>query len=130
MEFTVHQIAQILGGEVVGDGSEKIMTIGKIQDAEVGAITFLANPKYESFIYTTRASAVIVKKDFIPEKPLQINLIKVDDPYSSFTKLLEEYDKINSYSKVGIEEPSSMVEQFYQWQGPFIEELFPTWETM
>ena len=106
MEFTIHQIAQILGGEIIGNGSEKINSVGKIQDAQAGAITFLANPKYENFIYTTKASAVIVKKDFVPENQLNVNLIKVNDPYSSFTKLLEEYDKISSFSKVGIESPS------------------------
>ena len=106
MELTINQIAAILQGEVEGNGLEKVKTIGKIQDAENGAITFLANPKYENFIYSSKASAVIVKKDFIPSKAIRTTLIKVEDPYSSFTRLLEEYDKITSYSKVGVEEPS------------------------
>jgi UDP-3-O-[3-hydroxymyristoyl] glucosamine N-acyltransferase len=108
MEFTVNQIAAILQGEVSGNGQEKIYTIGKIQDAKRGAITFLSNPKYEKFIYTTEASAVIVKSDFKPDSAVNVILIRVADPYSSFTKLLEEYDKINSYSKSGVEEPSFM----------------------
>jgi UDP-3-O-[3-hydroxymyristoyl] glucosamine N-acyltransferase len=106
MEFTINQIAAILQGEVNGDGQQKITTIGKIQDASKGAITFLANPKYEKYIYSTEASAVLVKKDFNPESPLSTTIIRVEDPYSSFTRLLEEYDRINSYSKVGVEEPS------------------------
>lgn len=106
MEFTVNQIAAILQGVVSGDGQEKINTIGKIQDAKKGAITFLANPKYEKYIYSTEASAVIVKDDFEPEKVVKAALVKVADPYGSFTKLLEEYDKINSYSKSGVEDPS------------------------
>ncbi len=106
MEFTINQIAAILEGEVEGNGQEKVRSIGKIQDAAQGAITFLANPKYENFIYTSKASAVIVKRDFKPEKSVSSTLIRVDDPYSSFTKLLEEYDRITSYSKVGVEEPS------------------------
>ena len=108
MEFTVNQIAAILQGEVHGEGQEKISNMGKIQDAKKGDITFLANPKYEKYIYKTEASAVIVKDDFRPEEPVNAVLIRVPDPYSGFTKLLEEYDKINSYSKTGIEEPSFM----------------------
>jgi len=106
MEFTVNQIAAILQGEVIGDGNKKITTIGKIQDAPKGSITFLANPKYEKFIYSTTASAVLVRKDFKPEQTIKTTIIRVEDPYSSFTRLLEEYDKINSYSKTGVEEPS------------------------
>lgn len=111
MEFTVNQIATLLQGEVEGNGNETVKSIGKIQDAKRGSITFLANPKYENFIYTSNASAVIVKKDFLPTRSLNVTLIKVDDPYSSFTKLLEEYDKITSYSKVGVEEPSFISDQ-------------------
>ena len=106
MEFTINQIAAILQGEIDGNGEEKVKTIGKIQDAQKGAITFLSNPKYESFIYSSEASAIIVKNDFRPADPIKPTLIRVADPYSSFTRLLEEYDKITSYSKVGIEEPS------------------------
>ena len=106
MEFTISQIAAMLHGEIDGNGQGKVNTIGKIQDAQKGAITFLSNPKYENYIYTSEASAVIVKNDFVPSKPVKPTLIKVEDPYSSFTRLLEEYDKITSYSKVGVEEPS------------------------
>lgn len=106
MEFTINQVAALLQGEVVGDGQEKINTIAKIQEARKGAITFLANPKYEKYIYSTEASAVIVSQDFIPENQVNSTLIKVANPYSSFTKLLEEYDRIINYAKVGIEDPS------------------------
>jgi UDP-3-O-[3-hydroxymyristoyl] glucosamine N-acyltransferase len=106
MEFTVQQIAQILGGEVQGDASLKISMLGKIQEAKAGQITFLANPKYENFIYTTEASAVIVGKDFQAKKKINSTLIVVNDPYSSFTQLLEEYHKLTTFQKVGVEEPS------------------------
>ncbi len=106
MEFTINQIAGMLRGTVQGEGLEKINMLGKIQDAKKGQITFLSNPKYEQFIYTTQASAVIVKKDFQARKELSTTLILVDDPYSSFTVLLEEYHKAISYQKVGVEEPS------------------------
>jgi UDP-3-O-[3-hydroxymyristoyl] glucosamine N-acyltransferase len=106
MEFTINQIAGILSGQVKGDGSEKITMLAKIQDARKGQISFLSNPKYEQFIYTTQASAVIVSKEFVPKKELSTTLIMVDDPYSSFTRLLEEYHKLISFQKSGIEQPS------------------------
>ncbi len=106
MEFTVSQIAAMLGGEVKGNGAEKINMLAKIQDAKKGQISFLSNPKYEQYIYTTQASAVIIKKDFSPRKEISSTLILVDDPYSSFTALLEEYHKLITFQKSGIEEPS------------------------
>ncbi|MBS1559773.1 MAG: UDP-3-O-(3-hydroxymyristoyl)glucosamine N-acyltransferase [Bacteroidetes bacterium] len=106
MEFTVNQIAGMLKGKVQGNGQEKINMLGKIQDAKKGQIAFLSNPKYEQYIYTTQASAVIVKKDFQAKKEINTILILVDDPYSSFTLLLEEYHRAISYQKSGTEEPS------------------------
>src|SRR6478736_879880 len=106
MEFTINQIAGMLKGEVQGDGNLKINMLGKIQDAKQGQIAFLANPKYEQFIYTTQASAVIVKRDFTVKKQIDTTLILVDDPYTSFTLLLEEYHKAINFQKVGVEEPS------------------------
>lgn len=106
MEFTVSQIAAMLQGEVRGNGADKINMLAKIQEARKGQIAFLSNPKYEQYIYTTQASAVIVKKDFAPKKEIASSLILVDDPYISFTMLLEEYHKLVSFQKTGIEQPS------------------------
>lgn len=106
MEFTIQQIAAMLGGEVKGESNGKINMLAKIQDAKKGQIAFLSNPKYENFIYTTEASAVIVSKSFVPRKEITSTLILVDDPYLSFTVLLEEYHKFVSFQKSGIEEPS------------------------
>ncbi len=106
MEFTIQQIAAMLGGEVKGDGNAKINMLAKIQDAKPGQIAFLSNPKYENFIYTTQASAVIVGQDFVPKKEIASTLIVVADAYSSFTVLLEEYHKMMSFQKSGVEEPS------------------------
>jgi UDP-3-O-[3-hydroxymyristoyl] glucosamine N-acyltransferase len=106
MEFTISQIAGMLGGQVSGDGNQKINMLAKIQDAKSGQIAFLSNPKYEQYIYTTLASAVIVKKDFQPKKEITTSLILVDDPYTSFTALLEEYHKLVSFQKTGVEQPS------------------------
>lgn len=105
MQFTVQQIAQLLGGSIKGDGSLKITMLAKIQDAKPGQIAFLSNPKYEQFIYTTQASAVIVGKDFQAKKDIAATLIVVENPYSSFTRLLEEYHKMLNFQKVGIEQP-------------------------
>ncbi len=106
MEFTINQIAQLVDGDVAGDGDLKINMLGKIQEAGPGQISFLSNPKYESHLYSTQASAVIVKKDFLPKKELKTTLVRVDDPYATFTQLLEEYHKTISFEKEGIEEPS------------------------
>src|SRR6187402_1336281 len=106
MEFTINQIAAMLGGEVKGNGNEKINMLAKIQDAKKGQVAFLSNPKYEQYIYTTQASAVIIKKDFIARKEISSTLILVDDPYTSFTALLEEYHKMITFQKTGIEQPS------------------------
>ena len=106
MEFTVQQIAQLLKGEVQGNLSLTIGSLGKIQEAKSGQIAFLSNPKYENYIYTTQASAVIVGKDFKPRKKISTTLIVVDNPYSSFTQLLEEYHKLITFQKTGVEEPS------------------------
>ncbi len=117
MEFTLNQIAGMLGGEVRGDGNQKINMLAKIQDARPGQISFLANPKYEQYIYTTHATAVIVNRDFQPKKEIQSALVLVDDPYSSFTVLLEEYHKLISFQKSGVEQPSFIGEKSAAGQG-------------
>lgn len=68
MEFTIKQIAQLLNGEVRGNDSLKINHLAKIEEGKEGSISFLSNPKYESFLYTTASSAVIISQDFEPKK--------------------------------------------------------------
>jgi UDP-3-O-[3-hydroxymyristoyl] glucosamine N-acyltransferase len=106
MEFTIKQIAHLINGEVRGDDSLKINQLAKIEEGKIGAISFLSNPKYEPFLYTTQSSAVIVSQDFEPKKDFSATLIVVENAYSGFTKLLEEYQRFLNYSKIGIEEPS------------------------
>lgn len=105
MEFSVAQLAGILGGEVVGNADEKVNMLATIQDAKKGQISFLSNSKYENYIYSTLATAVIVSKDFKPKEEIKTSLIKVEDPYLAFTAILEEYHKFISYKKNGVEEP-------------------------
>ena len=92
-EFTAERIAQALNGVVDGDKDAKIVRVSKIEEGREGSITFLANPKYTPYIYTTNATAIVCSKTFQPEQPISSTLIRVDDPYSSFTKLLVFYEK-------------------------------------
>ncbi|WP_411030842.1 UDP-3-O-(3-hydroxymyristoyl)glucosamine N-acyltransferase [Spongiimicrobium sp. 3-5] len=104
MKFTAGQIAGILEGEVDGNPEIAVHKLAKIEEGETGSLTFLANPKYTSYIYTTKASITIVNKDFIPEQSIATTLIKVEDAYKSFSKLLEYYNEVKN-NKTGIEEP-------------------------
>jgi len=106
MKFTAEQIAKILEGEVVGNPNAEVWTLSKIEEGANGSISFLANPKYESYIYTTKASITLVNNSFTPEAAMSTTLIKVEDAYLSFTKLLTFYDQAKKDSKVGIEQPS------------------------
>ncbi len=103
MEFTVNQVALMLNGTVEGDGNQKVFTVAKIQDGTTGAISFLANLKYEEYLYTTQSSAVIVNTDFVPKKEVKAALIKVKDAYSAFGNLLEQYKQLLTFSKKGID---------------------------
>jgi len=105
LKFTATQISEILNGEVVGNPNQEVFKLSKIEEGETGSLTFLANPKYNSYLYTTKASIAIVNKDFIPEKEVKATLVKVDDAYKAFTKLLEYYNEIK-LDKSGIETPS------------------------
>ena len=93
MNLTVGNIADQINGSVVGDRDIDISNISKIEEGAKGSLTFLANPKYTEFIYTTNASAAIVSSDFEPTEKIELTLIKVKDPYSSFTTILKLFDK-------------------------------------
>ncbi len=110
MKFTVRQIATLLGGEVAGNDTLAITKLAKIEEGQPGDISFLSNPKYETHLYTTQASAVIVDRSFQPKKPVSSALIFVDNSYSAFTQLLEEYYKLQSFARVGVEQPSYLGE--------------------
>ena len=105
MKFTASQIAGILEGDIVGNPDVEVYKLSKIEEGTEGALTFLANPKYTSYIYSTKASATIVNNDFNPDQELTTTLIKVPDAYKAFSKLLEYYNQVKN-NKVGIENPS------------------------
>ncbi len=104
MKFTALQIAGILEGDIVGNPEVEVSKLAKIEEGTKGSLTFLANPKYTQYIYNTKSSIIIVNKDFEPENELNTTLIKVDDAYKSFSKLLEYYNQIKM-NKTGIEQP-------------------------
>lgn len=109
MKFSAVQIASLIEGEVIGDPNTWVNDLSKIEEGRNATISFLANSKYEEFIYSTGASIVIVSKDFEPAKelPEQLTLIKVKDPYACFAKLLELYNDALQPAPQ-IEEPSKI----------------------
>jgi UDP-3-O-[3-hydroxymyristoyl] glucosamine N-acyltransferase len=109
MKFTAEQIAGILEGEVIGNPNAEVHVLSKIEEGKEGSLTFLSNPKYNNFIYSTEATITIVNKSFMPESELKTTLIKVEDAYLAFSKLLEFYDQAKG-NKSGIEQPSVIAE--------------------
>ena len=86
MEFTAATIAGFLNGEVDGNPSVKVNTVAKIEEGHVGALSFLANPKYEHYIYSTRSSVVLVNKEFVPTEKIIATLIRVPENRNSFNR--------------------------------------------
>ena len=105
MEFTAFQIASLVNGVIVGDGNVAVKTFAKIEEGHPGAISFLANPKYTQYVYETKSSIVLVRKDFEPEKEVSATLIKVDDPYATLAMLLDMVSKLMNPQPCGIEQP-------------------------
>lgn len=106
MEFSANQIAQLVSGAVEGDGNIMISEFAKIEEGAPGAISFLANPKYTPYIYTTKSSVVLVRRDFVPEAPVSATLIRVDDPYATVAHLLSIAQSLQAERRTGIEQPS------------------------
>ncbi|MBN2893719.1 MAG: UDP-3-O-(3-hydroxymyristoyl)glucosamine N-acyltransferase [Bacteroidales bacterium] len=104
MEYTAKSIAELLSGQVVGNPNCKVTTISKIEEAQKGSLTFLANPAYANFLITTKASIVLITKEFIPKKKIDPTLIVVEDSYKAFATLVEIYHKFKSVELSGIEE--------------------------
>ncbi len=105
MKFSAQQIAGLLKGTVEGDSAIEVDSLSKIEEGKPGSLSFLGNPKYAPYIYTTQASLVIVSNDFVLEQPVSCTLIRVENAYKSFASLLEIYNSI-IHDKKGIEQPS------------------------
>jgi len=110
MKFNAGQIASLVGGVVDGDPEVCVSSFSKIEEAGEGSITFLANPKYTHYIYTTGASVVLVHRDFVPAEPVKATLIRVEDPYAVLSNLLEYAAQALSPTPVGVEQPSYVAE--------------------
>ncbi|QQL48850.1 UDP-3-O-(3-hydroxymyristoyl)glucosamine N-acyltransferase [Mucilaginibacter ginkgonis] len=105
MQFTAHQISLLLGGTVEGNPDATVNQLAKIEEAQNGSLSFLANPKYEQFLYTTNASVVIVNKDLVLTGEVSATLVRVDNAYTAFSVVLEQYNTLK-LNKSGIEQPS------------------------
>lgn len=110
MQLTAQIIANQIGGSVEGNPDVTVHDFSKIESAVPGTITFLANPKYEHHIYSTGASVVLVRRDFVPEHPVQATLIRVDDPYGSLAQLLSLAATFLKPKYEGVEEGSHIAE--------------------
>lgn len=105
MQFSAAQIAMMLSGKVEGDAGASVSSFGKIEEAAAGQLSFLANPKYEDYLYSTSASVVIVNESLELKKAVNATLIRVPDAYSAFAILLEKYQQIKTQQLTGIQQP-------------------------
>ncbi|RYG51384.1 MAG: UDP-3-O-(3-hydroxymyristoyl)glucosamine N-acyltransferase [Chitinophagaceae bacterium] len=106
MQFTAGQIAALIKGKVEGEAGVTVSSFGKIEEAGEGQLAFLANPKYEDYLYTTKASIIILNETLQLEQPLKATLIRVKDPYSAFATLLDQYQQMKTQALAGVQEPS------------------------
>lgn len=119
MEFSAKQIAEFIQGIIVGDENATVHTFAKIEEGMPGALSFLSNPKYTSYIYETQSSIVLVNKDFEPEHEIKATLIKVDNAYESLAKLMTLYE-MSRPSKTGISTLASIAENVKIGEGCYI----------
>lgn len=105
MEFQAKDIASFLNGEIVGNSNVRIFKVSKIEEGEPGSLSFLSNPKYENYLYTTRASVVLVNKEFEPRAEIGATLIKVDDAYQAFASLLDLFAQTTQIKKKELNHP-------------------------
>ena len=108
MQFTAAQIAAIIKGKVEGDANAAVASFGKIEEAQNGQLSFLANPKYEDYLYTTSASIIIINESLELKKPVAATLIRVPDAYIAFATLLETYQQLEAQQLTGIQQPVYM----------------------
>jgi UDP-3-O-[3-hydroxymyristoyl] glucosamine N-acyltransferase len=106
LSFTAQQIALLIQGKIEGDATAVVRNFGKIESAMPGEISFLANPKYEDFIYSTKASVIIVNESLVLKKQVAATLLRVPDAYAAFATLLTKYQEMKNENLVGIQSPS------------------------
>lgn len=106
MQFTAKQISILVNGKIEGNADAAVTSFGKIEEAEQSQLSFLANPKYEDFLYTTNASIVIINEGYELRQPVKATLIRVGDAYSAFAQLLSKYQEMVTQQLKGIQQPS------------------------
>jgi UDP-3-O-[3-hydroxymyristoyl] glucosamine N-acyltransferase len=106
MQFTATQISSLINGEIEGDPDVSVSSFGKLEGAEPGQLAFLANPKYEEFLYSTRASVIIINSAQQLEKNVDATLIRVPDAYSAFATILSAYQNMATANLTGIQQPT------------------------
>lgn len=119
MEFKAKDIAVLLKGVVDGDGEVTVNNVSKIEEGRPNTLAFLANPKYEHYLYTTRASVVLVNKDFTPSAAYSCTLIRVESAYEAIAALLQMYENMRPQPS-GIEQPSYIAENVVMGENPYI----------
>ncbi len=119
MQFTAEQIATLLKGTVEGDAAVLVDTLSKIEESNSSSLTFLANPKYEHFIYEIEAGIIVINEDLVLQKPVKSTLIRVKNAYSAFTELLKLYSELRN-ERQGIDECVHIHESAQVGESPYI----------
>src|SRR5258708_1815632 len=104
MQFKASQIATIFNGTIVGDADTVVSSFGKIEEAQNDQLAFLANPKYEEYLYSTKASIIIINETQEVKQPLDATLIRVPDAYSAFASILATYEQMATAQMAGIQQ--------------------------
>jgi len=106
LAFNAQQVALMIQGKVEGDATVEVTQFGKIEEAKAGEISFLANPKYEEFLYSTKASIIIINDSLVLKEKIAATIIRVPDAYAAFATLLTKYQELKAANMVGIQTPS------------------------
>src|SRR6476660_362233 len=120
MQFSAAQIAMLISGRIEGDASATVDSFGKIEEAKANQLAFLANPKYEEYLYTTQASIIIINETQELKQSVSSTLVRVPDAYSAFATLLHKYQEMVRQQMSGIQEPSYIHKSTVMGQNAFV----------
>ena len=120
MQFSASQIALLVNGNIEGNATASVASFGKIEEATEGQLSFLANPKYEDYLYTTKASIVIINESFHLRKPVSATLIRVKDAYTAFATILSKHQEMMTQQLTGIQQPVYLAKTASYGQNVFI----------
>src|SRR5215831_383362 len=120
MKFSASQIALLINGKIEGDDKAQVDSFGRIEEAKPGQLAFLANPKYEEYLYTTQASVVIINNSLQLKKNIAATLVRVADAYTAFATLLSKYQEMMTQQLSGIQQPSYIATSASYGQNVFV----------